>query len=162
MSSTDELLAEIEREDEPSTSESSSSRSRSRSGSGESRRARLASRAETVFSPRAFLAALVLAVGGLFLGGLVPLGFLGPLIGVFTAAFALGLITSDRRYVESAVASGAVVGLSTLLENLTLTFLAGLASGVGLTLAAAAVGGVIGLVGHYFGNDLRNGLTEDL
>lgn len=161
MSSTDELLAEIDREDEPSTSESSSQRSRS-APRGDSRRDRVASRAQKLFSPRAFVIALVLTVGGLLVGGLIPLGFLGTLLGVFGAAFAFGLVASERRYAETALATGGVVALSVLLEYAVITFVGGLGSGLGLGLVAAAIGGAVGLVGHYFGRDLRAGVTQDL
>lgn len=117
-------------------------------------RARLAS----YFSPRAFLAAALLAtvlagVGRVF----VPLPLVGGAAGVWLATFLVGLASGRGRYLECAVA-GALVGA-----------LGAVAAGVSVAIAAGAterlllVGGVGGLlaavVGHYFGSDLRAGLV---
>ena len=87
--------------------------------------------------------------------------------GVFFAAFVIGLALSARRYVETGVA-GAAAGATVAVANvLGVGFLP-----IGIDylqqwgLPLLAVGGGIGLVvallGHYFGRDLRAGLTADV
>lgn len=128
--------------------------------SSESRRERLTRRATSVFSPRAFLVSTVVTLlGFLVVGGLLPLGGIANLVGIAAGTFATGLATSQSRYAESAVAGGAVGGVAAFLDHLALTVV-----GVGLPLLAlGAVGGLLaGLLGHYFGRDLRAGLTRDL
>jgi len=121
---------------------------------------RLRSRARSLFSTRGFGVGLVLSLGGAALAGsLVPLGFAGEPLGVFAGAFLYGLGTETRRYLELALA-GALAGAgSALLGNVALSVL-----GVGLPLVAAgAVAGLAaGVTGHYFGRDLRDGLTREV
>jgi len=133
--------------------------------SGSRTRSAIARGATRVFSPRAFLVALVLAAAGMFLGGSIPLlssiplvGNLMGLVGVFVGTFVYGLF-SPPRYVETAVAGGLVAGVSFLLNFLLLTVV-----GIGIPLVALAAlgGGVAGVLGHYFGRDLRTGLTKQL
>jgi hypothetical protein len=90
---------------------------------------------------------------------LLPLGGLGGLIGVALAGFGLGLFPGATRYVELALAGVVAGGVGAFLDHLVLTVV-----GVGLPLVAfgALSGGLAALVGHYFGNDLRRGLTRDL
>jgi len=121
------------------------------------------------FSLKAFVAA-VLAVGvGVFLGGLLPLigGTVGPAAGVLLGAFLAGVVFPARRYAETGVA-GAAAGAGTAVFNLlSVGFLP-----IGLDyvgewgLPLLAVGGglglVLALVGHYFGRDLRAGITSEL
>ncbi|MFD1514772.1 hypothetical protein [Halomarina rubra] len=157
MSSTDELLRELE-SDESSTRSPSSEPPAS-----DTRRARAKRRAVGVFSPKKFLAALLFVAGGMLLGSAIPLipgtGFLG----VAFAAFVYGLVTSERRYLEAGLAGGVVSAVGFLLLNLT-TFSIGLFNGFGpqLALAIGAVGFLAGVVGNYFGRDLRAGLTADI
>lgn len=122
----------------------------------------------SLFSLRAFLAALALTLVGVAAGGAVPLvGTVGSLVGVALAGFALGAVSSVRRYLETALAGGSVLGASFAIGLLTTGVLpvglrffgeyglafGGLGVGLGATLAA---------VGHYFGRDLRAGLTRAL
>jgi hypothetical protein len=105
------------------------------------------------------VSAVVALVGVLFLGGLFPFGLVGNLIGLLVAAFLYGTVASESKYVPMGLAGGAVGGGAAVLGNLTLTLL-----GPGIPLAAVgAVGGLFaGVVGHYFGRDLRDGLTREI
>ena len=156
MSSTDELLRELESED-------TSPRTSSDSPAGDSRRARAKRRVVGVFSPRYFLAALLFMAGGLVLGSAVPLipgtGFLG----VAFAAFAFGLVSGGRHYLEAGVAGAVVTGLGFVLFSLT-TFALGFLNGLGpqVALLVGGAGFLAGVVGNYFGRDLRAGLTADI
>ena len=121
---------------------------------------RIGDRSRSLFSPRAFLLALVLAVGGLLAANaVVPLPGAG-LLGVFVATFLFGLAVEDRRYAETATAGGIAVGASVLLDLAVVAFLGGF--GPSLALLAGAVGAAVATVGTYFGRDLRDGLTRDL
>lgn len=123
-------------------------------------RSRASSRAKRLFSPRLFVAALLLSVGGLLAAGtFVPLPGAG-LIGVFVAAFLFGLAVDGRRYAEPAVAGGIAAGASTLLDFAVVAFLGGF--GVSLAVLAGGLGAVVGGLGTYFGRDLRDGLTRDI
>ncbi len=119
------------------------------------------------FSLKGFGLAL-LAIGlGVFLGGMLPLvgGTIGHAAGVLLGAFLVGLVLSGSKYVETGVAGAGVGAGSALLNVLGIGFLP-----IGLQylqewgLALLAVGGGLGLllalVGHYFGRDLRAGVTE--
>ncbi|ELY50499.1 hypothetical protein [Natronococcus jeotgali] len=110
------------------------------------------------FSPKGFLA-LVAALGvGLVAGGLaVPIA--GELVGTFAVAFAIGLATSKRRYLEVGAAGAAVGGIAAVASNAVLA-VAG--SGRAVLAVGVAAGLVACLVGYYFGRDLRNGLFRDL
>jgi hypothetical protein len=87
----------------------------------------------------------------------VPLGGIAGLVGIFVAAFALGLV-GRGHYLELAVAGAGTAAAGTLLSQL---FIAAVAD---LTVPLAAVGGTAGLLaavlGCYFGRDLRDGLTR--
>ncbi len=120
------------------------------------------------FSLKAVLFSMVLIAVGVVVGGAVPLvGAIGSLAGVFVATFLVGLVVSQRRYLETAVAGGGVVGASFAASLLTTGALPvgwhffqqyGLAfAGLGVGLGA-----ILAVVGHYFGRDLRDGLTQDL
>ena len=110
------------------------------------------------FSPRAFLA-FVLLVGAGLIGGGMAIPIAGRVIGVFAVAFAVGLLTSKRRYLEMTTAGTLVGGVSALASHAVLavagSFQAVVAVGV-------AVGLVASLLGYYFGRDLRNGLTQEI
>ncbi|ADB59485.1 hypothetical protein Htur_0587 [Haloterrigena turkmenica DSM 5511] len=110
------------------------------------------------FSPRAFLT-LVLLVGAGLVGGGMAIPIAGRMLGMFGVAFAIGLLTSKRRYLEMGAAGTAVGGVSAVLSNAVLAI-------AGSTQAVLAVGVTVGLVGcllgYYFGRDLRNGLTQDI
>jgi FtsH-binding integral membrane protein len=129
--------------------------------------ASLRTRLGRVFSPRAFLAALLLSVGGLTLGQAVPIlgqlplvgQFLG-FLGVFLAGFVLGLGAKRRRYLEGALGGATAAGLAFVANAVLFTFV----SDVGLQFAAvgAGIGAAAALIGVYFGRDLRNGLTREI
>lgn len=120
-----------------------------------------------VFSPRAFLGALLLSVAGFTLGQSVPIfgqlplvgQFLG-FLGVFLAGFVLGLSAKRRRYLEGALGGATAAGLAFVANALLFTFV----TDVGLQFAAvgAGIGALTALVGVYFGRDLRNGLTQEV
>ncbi|WP_340100959.1 hypothetical protein [Salinibaculum salinum] len=121
---------------------------------------RLRSRAGDVVSSRALVVSVVLTlVGALAVGGVLPFGIVGNLVGIFVAAFAYGTATSTRRYVELGLSGGIIGGGMALLGNLALSLV-----GPGLPLVAVgfAAGALAGGLGHYFGRDLRDGLTRDL
>ncbi|WP_336024991.1 hypothetical protein [Halobellus salinisoli] len=120
------------------------------------------------FSVRSFLVVLALSVVGIVAGGSVPfVGTLGQLIGLFVAAFAIGLVGSRTRYLEVGLAGAAAAGLAFVLGTLTSVF-APLAVGViadyGVAIAGVGTGtGLLAaLLGHYFGRDLRDGLTREV
>jgi hypothetical protein len=156
MSSTDELLREVE-DNDPSTQPEQEQKT-------ESRRSRMADKAGDLFSPRKFAIALVLIAAGLFLtGSVVPIlpAFPGAgFIGVFVAAFALGAINSERSYLETGVAGAVVSGVSMFTKYLAFSLVGGL--GIKLPLIGGAIGAVVALIGYYFGRDLRKGVTEDI
>jgi hypothetical protein len=127
----------------------------------------LRTRLGRVFAPRAFLAALLLSVGGFALGQSVPILGQLPLVGQFLgffgivlAGFVLGFGAKHRRFLEGALGGAAAAGLALVANALLFTFV----SDVGLQFAAvgAGIGAVAALVGVYFGRDLRNGLTREI
>lgn len=123
-------------------------------------RTRVREGARTVATPRSLGVALVAVTAGLLvLGGLLPLGSIGNLLGLAAGAFLYGVASEVRHYTETTAAGALAGGVSALLGNLALT-----ATGIGVPLVAvgAVGGGLAGLVGHYFGRDLRDGLTRDV
>ena len=123
-------------------------------------RQRVGGRAKRLFSPRAFVAALLLSVGGLVaVDAVVPLPGVG-LLGVFAAAFLFGLVSERRRYLETAVAGGLAFGASALVGYVVIAALGGI--GAPLAAVAGGVGALVGAVGNYFGRDLRDGLTREI
>ncbi|SFR51942.1 MULTISPECIES: hypothetical protein [Halorubrum] len=121
------------------------------------------------FSGKAFALALVAVAIGVFIGGLIPLigGTIGTAGGVFLAAFLLGLALSTRRYVETGIAGAAAGAASAVTSVLGVGFLPigiDYLSQWGLPLLAVGggVGLVLALLGHYFGRDLRAGLSQDI
>lgn len=149
---TDELLAEVER----TTADEASGEPERTPDEGSTTRERI----QGVFSPRAFLVALALVAVGVLLGGFVPvLGAVLRYVGVFVATFALGVASERRHYLEAGLAGALVPALGTLLDYFALT-IAGV--GVPVIAIAAGVGLLAGLSGHYFGRDLRDGLTREL
>lgn len=121
---------------------------------------RLTAPVEGLFSLRAFLLLLVTSVAGMLLAGMaLPFGSIGGLLGIAAVAFGSGLVSERRRYVEASVSGALASGISWLLGNLVLT-----AVGPGVPLVAVGVGfgALAALLGHYFGRDLRAGLTGDV
>jgi hypothetical protein len=115
-----------------------------------------------------FLLALVLSVVAVVAGGAVPLlGFVGRLVGLFVVAFAIGLVGRERRYLEVGLAAALASGMGFVVGTLTSAFFpfaVRLLSEYGVAIAGvgAGVGALAALVGHYFGRDLRDGVTRDL
>ncbi|WP_277541895.1 hypothetical protein [Haloarcula laminariae] len=112
------------------------------------------------FSVRALVVAFVAIGGGMTLGSLIPMIPFTAFAGIPVGAFVHGLLDRERRYAETAVAGGLLAGLS-VVTSLLPQLLAGL-NGTRLFSIAAAVGLVLSLGGHYFGRDLRAGLTREL
>ena len=111
-------------------------------------------------SKRGLAVSAVVAIAGVFvLGSVFPFGMVGNLLGLFVAAFLYGTVAGDSHYLSIGLASGAAGGIASVLGNLTLTLL-----GPGIPIAAVGVvGGLFaGVLGHYFGRDLRDGLTRDV
>lgn len=123
-------------------------------------RGRVGSRAKSLFSPRLFVAALLLSVVGVFASStFLPVPGSG-LLGVFLATFVFGLVVSESRYAEAALAGAIATAGSAFLDLAVVAFL----GGFGLPLAAlgGVAGAAVGAVGNYFGRDLRHGLTRDI
>ena len=82
-------------------------------------------------------------------------------------AFAAGLVGSRSRYLEVGLAGAVAAGAAFLLGTLTSVFapIAGrvLADyGVAIVGVGTGAGLLVALAGHYFGRDLRDGLTRDV
>jgi hypothetical protein len=124
----------------------------------------VARRLRRLFSPRAFLLALVLSVVGLVAGGAVPVvGYLGRFVGIALAAFALAFLVSGRRYVEASLAGALAAGLGFVLGTLNSALFPVLADyGLQIAGVGTTAGLLAALVGHYFGRDLKAGLTKEL
>lgn len=121
---------------------------------------RLRARAGGLLSTRSVGIALVLMLVSSFLFGAIPLlGTVGELLGIVAAGFIYGLGTDARRYFELALAGAVAGGGSVLLSNF---LFAVFGSGLSIVALGAAGGALAGIVGHYFGRDLRHGLTQDL
>ncbi|MEF8806854.1 hypothetical protein [Natronomonas sp.] len=123
-------------------------------------RGRVGSRAKSLFSPRLFVAALLLSAFGVFVGSaFLPIPGSG-LLGVFLAMFVFGLVVSESRYAEAILAAAIAMAGSALLDLAVVAFLGGF--GLPLTALGALLGGAVGAIGNYFGRDLRHGLTRDV
>lgn len=163
------MQSSIERE--YATDESTTDRESDDSGGRLSRTRRRLGR---VFSPKAFLVDLVIALVGVGVGstlaGVIPLPFLGSiggLVGLFLAAFLVGAVRSRRQYLEVTVAGAVAMALVVFGGTLTSVFLPVGVSllqeyGVAIVGAGAGTGAVVSLLGHYFGRDLRDGLTKEI
>ncbi|WP_076609851.1 hypothetical protein [Natronorubrum thiooxidans] len=113
---------------------------------------------DSYFSPKAFLAFVLLVSTGLLAGGMmIPIA--GRIVGIFGVAFLIGLLTAKRRYLEMTAAGTAVGAVSAVASN---AFLAAAGSFQTVVAVGVAVGLVASLVGYYFGRDLRTGLTRDI
>ncbi|MDS0259668.1 hypothetical protein NDI56_09720 [Haloarcula sp. S1CR25-12] len=112
------------------------------------------------FSVRALLVAFGAIGIGMTLGSLIPIVPFTAFAGIPVGSFLHGLLDSERRYAETAVAGGLLSGLAVVTSLLPM-LLAGL-DGTRLFVIAAAAGMVLAVLGHYFGRDLRDGLTRDL
>ena len=119
------------------------------------------SRLGRLFSPRGFLLRTGVLAAGLFAGGFVPLlpGLIAGILGLVVAGFAIGLVESNRSYLETGLAGLLVGGVAALLNHLVLT-IAGIGAPIVMT---GAIGGLVGAVfGLYLGRDLRAGLTKEI
>jgi len=116
--------------------------------------------AGSYFSLKALVVAFVSIGAGMTLGNMVPLIPFTAFAGIPLGAFLHGLLDRERRYVETAIAGGVLAGLA-VVSSLLPQLVAGL-DGTRLFAIAAGVGLVLSLLGHYFGRDLRDGLTRDL
>ncbi|PSP59188.1 hypothetical protein BRC72_02370 [Halobacteriales archaeon QH_7_66_36] len=150
MTRSDEVLAERDRE--PTTEEPTSG----------GRLSGLRGRIGVPFSFRTFLLAVAFAVGGSALAGLIPFvpGTVATLAGVFVGGFALGLVRATRSYLEAAAAGTGTAVVAAVSQYLLLSFVGEV--GVPVALIGAGSGLLTAVVGHYFGRDLRAGLTRDL
>jgi hypothetical protein len=114
-----------------------------------------------LFSLRVFLAALLLGLGAMAVGTLVPLPG-ARFVLLFLAMFVYGVVGPAARYLEcgaaGAVAAGAGFVLAVLFDGALFPVLAGYGpelAGVGVT-----AGATVALAGHYFGRDLRAGWVD--
>ncbi|WP_066415501.1 hypothetical protein [Halorubrum aethiopicum] len=121
------------------------------------------------FSLKTFAVAVVAVAAGTVLAGLVPLvgGTIGAVAGVLLGTFLVGLLLSSPNYVETGLAGALAGGGSAVSSVLGVGFLPiGLDYlgqwGLPLLAVGGGVGLLCGLVGHYFGRDLRAGVTGDL
>jgi hypothetical protein len=159
MSSTDELLRDIETEE--TGTDGRATREEAGNDEGGGLFARLGARTGRLFAVRSFLLALVvIGVATLVAGALIPLGSVGGLVGTAAGAFGYGLVAARARYAEAGLAGGLVLGVATLADYLVLSVFTGI--GLALPLAAGVAGLVVAALAHYFGRDLRDGLTREL
>jgi hypothetical protein len=120
------------------------------------------------FSLRSFLVILVASLAGVIAGGSIPIvGSIGRFLGLFAVAFATGLVGARSRYLEVGLAGAAAAGVAFLLGTLTSVFapiaVQVLADyGVAIVGVGTGAGLLVSIVGHYFGRDLRDGLTRDV
>ncbi|AGB36277.1 hypothetical protein [Natronococcus occultus] len=110
------------------------------------------------FSPKGFLA-LVGALGVGFFAGELVIPIAGQIVGMLAVAFAIGIATSKRRYLEVGAAGAAVGGIAAVVSNAVLA-VAG--SGRAVLAVGVTAGLVACLVGYYLGRDLRNGLFQEI
>jgi hypothetical protein len=135
------------------------------SGPSETRRlGRLRPRLGRLFAPRLFVLALALSVGGVLVGGAVPIvGIVGRLVGIAAAGAVLALVSAGRRYAEVGLAGALAAGLGFVVAATNLLVLPGIADyGLRVAGVGTTAGLVAALLGHYLGRDLRAGLTRDL
>jgi hypothetical protein len=112
------------------------------------------------FSTPNFLIALLVSIVGLILVGGIPLlGILGNFLGIAAGTFLFGTVSSKGRYLESGLAGGITGAGAVVLSYL---FLSLMGTGSFMLLFGLVGGGASGLLGHYFGRDLRDGLTREL
>lgn len=143
---------------------------RTGSGGDAESRGRIRGRLPTAptVSARSFLLVLALLLAGTFVGGAVPVvGSVGRFLGVFVAAFAIGAVGSRSRYLEVGLAGALASGAAFVLGTLTSVFApvaVNVLADYGLAIAGVGVasGLLASLLGHYFGRDLRDGLTREI
>ena len=120
------------------------------------------------FSLRSFLVVLVASLVGVLAGGSIPIvGSIGRFLGLFAVAFGVGVVGSRSRYLEVGLAGAVASGVAFLLGTLTSIFapvaVRILADyGVAIVGVGTGAGLLVALVGHYFGRDLRDGVTREV
>ncbi len=122
---------------------------------------RVRSRLGSVVNTKAIVAAALLSLLGVFLVGLVPLvpAVVTSILGIFVGVFLYGTVARDSRYVESGLAGVLVGAGSALWSYFPLSVLGASTTLLGI----GVVGGLVaGIAGHYFGRDLRDGMTRDI
>jgi hypothetical protein len=136
---------------------------RSRLPSPSLSRPRPLSRLGGSLSLRAFALALAVGVAAMVAGTVVPLPGARFLL-LFAGTFGYGALAARSRYVECAVAGALAAGLGFVLSVVLGGALLPVLAGYGAELAGVGVtaGALVALAGHYFGRDLRGGLTRDL
>jgi len=156
------LLAEAENKGDPQSV--GSTPAESAEGERGSLRDRLRERREGLLSLRVFVLVLVLAVGGGLVGGSIPfLSTVAGAIAVFATGFVVGLAIDGRHYAETGLAGAGAAIVSLLLSNSQFVFLAALRDfALQFGVIGAGTGLLVALLGHYFGRDLRAGLTQDI
>ncbi|ESS12875.1 MAG: hypothetical protein A07HR60_00108 [uncultured archaeon A07HR60] len=122
-----------------------------------------------VFSGKAFMLVIGALLAGAFAGSLIPLigGTIGRVGGIALGGFLFGLLASNRRYLETAIA-GAGVGTATVLTGVLNVgvlpvwgdFLANY--GIGIAIGGGVLGLLLTVVAFYFGRDLRTGLAKEI
>jgi len=113
-----------------------------------------------VLSTRGLVVSVVLTAVFAVLFGLVPfVGLLGQLAGIGAAGFLYGLATRESRYLELALAGASVGTASALFGNLLVVTIGSATALLGFGLLGGAF---LGVLGHYFGRDLRDGLSREL
>lgn len=123
-------------------------------------RGRLADRVGGWFSIRTFGVTLLLTVAlSLVAGMLIPVVPASGLVGVFLAGFLLGIAKSDSHYLEVASATLLSGAVTAVLGNL---FAALVGVGIPLMAIGAGASGLAGVIGHYVGRDLKDGLTREI
>ena len=124
----------------------------------DSARSRLTGPLGELFSLRLFLTVLGLAAVGLVLGSVVVSLPGAGIAGIAVVGFAVGVGHGHRRYLELLLAGLVVAGVGTLFEYA----LVAVVGGVAPVALGAAAGGIAAIAGHYFGRDLRDGLTREV
>jgi hypothetical protein len=161
-------LLDDDLDDGDSDAQGRSGSTREESGSGGRIRGLLPSVSGPFVSLRSLLVILVASLAGVIAGGSIPIvGSIGRFLGLFAVAFATGLIGSRSRYLEVGVAGAVAAGVTFLLGTLTSIFapvaVQVLADyGVAIVGVGTGAGLLVSIVGHYFGRDLRAGLTRDI
>jgi hypothetical protein len=126
-------------------------------------RGRISQRLGGFFDPKVFALSLVLTVGLAFTAGLfIPIvpDAVTSLVAVFVGGFIIGAGSKEGHYLEVGAATLMAGALTAVLGNLVIA-LAGSNTGPILAIGASA-SGLAGILGHYFGRDLRAGLTKDV
>ncbi|MBB6647218.1 hypothetical protein [Halobellus ruber] len=141
---------------------------REKSTSGSRLRGLLPSGIAPAFSLRSFLVILLASLAAVIAGGAVPIvGAIGRFLGLFAVAFAAGVIGSRSRYLEVGLAGAGAAGAAFLLGTLTSVF-APIAVriladyGVAIVGVGTGAGLLVSILGHYFGRDLRDGVTREV